>query len=438
MISSTSPADALRAYLPDDVSMLDASQSAATLGQLKAARGFLDAYEARLTSHLTRLHKAGTSAPAADLHTRDGGVSSREAKAKERRAAALEHAPSMAEKLAAGEITGSHADRLADVTSRLDDDTRAAFFAHDELLAHDASRRTPEEFARNCRDLIRSIERDQGVERDRRQRRETRLTTSIDRDGMYVLNGRFHPEAGHAIFTAIDTETAKLVKTGGDRSVDRAAVAAEALANLVSGGHQAVRPRETEVLLLVDEHSLVHGTHGDTTSEYGDGSPVPVSTAQRLICDAHIVPVIRNADGTVVDIGRTRRLANRAQRRALRAMYRTCAFHGCDINFDRCEIHHIVPFELGGVTDLRNLLPLCSRHHHVVHDLDWQLELDDHRTVTIRDRNGAIHAVVPLPTAPDGSLKPADKPPRRSLENDESDPDQQPAGRPPDQLALLA
>jgi hypothetical protein len=39
---------------------------------------------------------------------------------------------------------------------------------------------------------------------------------------------------------------------------------------------------------------------------------------------------------------------------------------------DRCEIHHIVPWELGGVTDLHDLLPVCSRHHHVLHELDWR------------------------------------------------------------------
>ena len=366
-------------------------------------------------------------------------MSSKEAKAKERRAKALEDAPAMADKLEAGEITGSHADALADVTSRLDDDVRAEFFEHDELLADDAARRTPEEFTRHCRDLIRSIERDQGVERDRRQRRETRLTKTIDHDGMYVLNGRFHPELGHAIFTAIDAETGKLVTAGGDRTADRATVAAEALGNLVSGGHQAARPREAEILLLIDETTIVNGVHDGTVCEYGDGSPAPVSVAERFACNGHIVPVIRNPDGTTLDIGRTQRLANRTQRRALRAMYRTCAFHGCDTAFDRCEIHHIVPFELGGRTDLAYLLPLCSRHHHVIHDLNWTLQLDEHRTLTIRDRNGNIHAVMPLPTAPTEQTIPATaeaRPPDRT-DGTRPSPDRL-AGRPPDQLQLIA
>ena len=53
-----------------------------------------------------------------------------------------------------------------------------------------------------------------------------------------------------------------------------------------------------------------------------------------------------------VNVGREQRLANRAQRRALRAIYRTCGFAGCETPFNRCEIHHLVPWEIGGVTDL--------------------------------------------------------------------------------------
>jgi hypothetical protein len=221
------------------------------------------------------------------------------------------------------------------------------------------------------------------------------LTKTVDRDGMYIINARLHPELGHAVFNALDAETAKLVKEGGDRSVDRAVVAAEAFGNLVTGGHQAMRPREAEIRFTSTKRSsLIPPT---PCVRVRRRHPRPLASVQRLVCNGHIVPIILGTDGNVLDIGRTQRIANRAQRRALRAMYPTCAFHGCDIEFNRCEIHHIHHFELGGATDLQNLLPLCSRHHHVVHDLGWNLELDEHRTLTIRDHHGNIHAVVPLP-----------------------------------------
>ncbi|MFP5489530.1 MAG: DUF222 domain-containing protein, partial [Acidimicrobiia bacterium] len=283
-MASNSAADTLRGLLPD-IGSLDANAAGAALSTVKACRGFLDAYEARLTRHINQLHQSGASAPATDLHTRDGGVSSKEAQQKERRAKALENAPSLAEQLEAGECTAAHADALADVTSRLDDETRAAFFGHHELLAHDATQRTPEEFTKNCRDLIRSIERDQGLERDRRQRRDTRLTKTIDRDGMYILNGRFHRELGTAIFNALDAETAALVKEGGDRTIDRAGVAAQALGNLVIGGHQAIRPAEAEIRLHVTEQTLTDPDHHGGVCEYDDGTPVPVPSVRRMICN---------------------------------------------------------------------------------------------------------------------------------------------------------
>ena len=448
---SSNPADTLRVLLPEDVSVLDTTRASETLHTVKTCRGFLDAYEARLTRHINRLHADGASAPAADLHTRDRGVSSKEAKQKERRAEALEHAPSLADKLETGDVTAAHADALADATSRLDAETKTEFFGHQELLADDATRRTPEEFARNCRDLIRSIERDRGLERDQRQRRDTRLTKAIDRDGMYTINARLHPELGHTIFNALDTETAKLVTAGGDRTIDRAAVAAEALGNLVTGGHQAIRPHEAEIRLHVDEARLTDNT---TTGicEYDDGTPIPLPTVQRLICNGHIIPIIITTDGTVLNVGRTQRIANRAQRRALRAMYTTCAFHGCDIAFNRCEIHHIHYYEHGGTTDLENLIPLCPRHHHTIHDLGWTLELDQHRTLTIRDTNGNIHATIPLPASvrhntPNRTnhTDSASDPPGKHAARDDRPPEHppgrppdRPPQRPPDRLTLIA
>lgn len=81
------------------------------------------------------------------------------------------------------------------------------------------------------------------------------------------------------------------------------------------------------------------------------------------------------------------------QRRALRAMYRTCAFGNCDVHVGQCEIHHALPFELGGRTDLDNLSPLCARHRHVVHELGWKLDLAPDRHLTIRQPDGTVYSV---------------------------------------------
>lgn len=103
---------------------------------------------------------------------------------------------------------------------------------------------------------------------------------------------------------------------------------------------------------------------------------------------ADIRPVIV-ANGVVVhdpgemNLGRTTRLASRAQRRALRAMYPTCAVAGCCVAFEFTKPHHVHYREDGGPTDLDKLLPLCSKHHHCAHEGGWRLTLQPDRTLAI-------------------------------------------------------
>jgi hypothetical protein len=238
------------------------------------------------------------------------------------------------------------------------------------------------------------------------------VTTTVDREGMYVLNARMHPELGHAVFNMLDAETARLVKQGGDRAADRRAIAAEALGNLVTGGHQAARPHEAEVRVHVSADRLIDDTCTHGVCELDDGTPMPTPSVRRMLCNGTIVPIIIDTDGVAIDAGREYRLANRHQRRALRAMYRTCAFAGCEVPFARCEIHHILEWELFGPTDLANLLPLCARHHHVVHELRLRLHLDERRTLTIEMPDGEVFAIAPLNV---GSVTTApNRPPPRS------------------------
>jgi hypothetical protein len=147
----------------------------------------------------------------------------------------------------------------------------------------------------------------------------------------------------------------------------------------------------------------------DTTVADADGGPVidwglPVEIPRRVLeslmgrADVHAV-VVRNgvvlhAPGTL-DLGRSTRIANRAQRRALRALYARCAVPGCRVRFDQCAVHHVRWWRHGGSTDLENLLPLCSRHHHAAHEGGWQLALQPDRTLTITLPDGRVMTTGP-------------------------------------------
>lgn len=73
-------------------------------------------------------------------------------------------------------------------------------------------------------------------------------------------------------------------------------------------------------------------------------------------------------------------------------MHRTCAHPGCGVGFDACRIHHVAHWlEHHGPTDLHNLLPLCERHHHLVHEGNWTLSLDRSRVATWTRPDGIVH-----------------------------------------------
>jgi hypothetical protein len=41
-----------------------------------------------------------------------------------------------------------------------------------------------------------------------------------------------------------------------------------------------------------------------------------------------------------------------------------------------------------GLTNIDNLVPLCRRHHHLVHEGGWKLHLDADRTLTVTQPDG--------------------------------------------------
>jgi hypothetical protein len=73
-------------------------------------------------------------------------------------------------------------------------------------------------------------------------------------------------------------------------------------------------------------------------------------------------------------------------------MHRTCVGHHCTVNFEHCQIHHIMFWRFNGPTDISNLVPLCSRHHHLAHEGGWTLTMTPHRTVTWTRPDGTIHS----------------------------------------------
>ena len=128
------------------------------------------------------------------------------------------------------------------------------------------------------------------------------------------------------------------------------------------------------VVVHVKEASALVGDDG--VVELENGLRLDPATLQRLACDSVLQALVVGVDGRPLDLGRRVRTANRKQRRALRAMYPTCQFPGCDVSVRYCEFHHLDHWGFGGRSDLHVFRPLCRRHHHLVHEGGWTLAAD--------------------------------------------------------------
>jgi hypothetical protein len=218
---------------------------------------------------------------------------------------------------------------------------------------------------------------------------------------MWCLRGELDPETG----AIVDTRLRNAVETlfhdttpstcPSDLYDKQHHLRALALVTLTTGTATRRGP-SADITILIDAATLTGGEiHEHSIIDVGPGVDLPVETIRRIACTADITPIIVGDDGTRLHLGRTTRLANREQRRALRAMYRGCGVPGCSAAWDHVTIHHVKYFTNGGLTDIENLLPLCHTHHHLAHEGRWVITLDPQRNLTITKPDGTTMTTGP-------------------------------------------
>jgi hypothetical protein len=187
---------------------------------------------------------------------------------------------------------------------------------------------------------------------------------------------------------------------------DRAAAArkafnrADALVAMAQGYLRGDRPERApiEVVLTIPASSLRAGATLDPVEvgEMGE-SFLSSETARRLSCDAGVVDVVEDEQGTPLSVGRRRRTISGALKRALHKRDRSCTYPGCT-NRLFLEGHHIQHWADGGETSLSNALLVCSFHHRYVHEYGYTIELGPDQRPRFRDPHGRwVPAVPELP-----------------------------------------
>ena len=432
-----------------DVSSVDRAGCERAITSLALVRRRLDACDVRVARRLAELAEADPAAPPPEqtiaAASRTDARSAARAAGRSRTVAKV---PELGEQLDLGTASGEHVDVVGQVLARLSAERRDEFSArHGARLALAASTSTPNELRQLAVALATAFEDEADREaRLRRQQRANRLRTWVDRvTGMVRLSGEIDPERGQALLRRLQDEVEARFHGGlpdtapddpGERQDHLRALAllglllGPSVAETGSGGDDRGgddlgrdgggggggggprRPsgptqggggrgaRRPETITVIDLETFRRGRHADTYVDHGvDGLELPIDTIRQRALLGDIIPVWVDVDGVVVqvgdpagalDLGRSTRLANRTQRRALRVMYARCAVPGCSVAFDHCQPHHIIWWRRGGRTELRNLVPLCSRHHHLVHEGGWVLSMAPNRSLTITRPDGTV------------------------------------------------
>ena len=163
---------------------------------------------------------------------------------------------------------------------------------------------------------------------------------------------------------------------GPSRTVRRAdALAWMAERMFEPGDAPALAPDRHEFVVHVEAEVLADGRAGRCEIEHR--TAIAAETARRLCCDAGIVTVVDGPNGEPLSVGRRTRSIPPAVRRALSSRDRGCRFPGCPATH-RLHGHHVKHWANGGETSLDNLILLCPTHHRLVHEGGFDVQrLDD-------------------------------------------------------------
>ncbi len=243
-------------------------------------------------------------------------------------------------------------------------------------LADKATDYTPTELQSWGTELIEKLDAD-GPEPDEKPPapiNELRLLPHRGRPGG-TLKARFdNADLYDAIATLIDTMAAPRTKDDQRTAPQRQAEAlAEACSHVLdhgniphSGGH---RPHLNVIISLDDLEGRAH------TAMLHFGGRLSPEALRLLACDASVIPIVMNGAGQPLDVGRARRTIPDGLRRAIAARDRGCARCGRPPSW--CEIHHIIPWEIGGETELGNCVMLCKTCHRLMHFTEWLVRIHD-------------------------------------------------------------
>ena len=441
---------------PDNFSTMDDDTLAAAVSTLAA---HIHAATYRLLALIAELDRRAVWAAQGALSCAHWlswacGIDTHTAREKVRVARALTELPLLSEALARGELGYSKVRALTRIATPENEDDLLNIGLH-------GTAQHVEKFVR----LHRRAKRAEETERTDAQHENRGLTFWHEDDGTVVLHGRFPPEMGARILSALDVamaaHAAEQPAAGWDNesrppdasdvprgtcrqgsSSTGAATGAGARESVAAHRKEDAQvfltdvPRGTYIrgpsrtvrradalawmaermfesgdapALASDRHEIVVHVEADVLTDGRAGrceiehrTAIAAETARRVCCDAGIIPVVDGANGEPLSVGRRTRSIPPSVRRALASRDRGCRFPGCPATH-RLHGHHVKHWANGGETSLDNLILLCPTHHRLVHEGGFDVQrLDDGAFRFVNPHGLTIRPPAPLePSSPE-------------------------------------
>lgn len=213
-----------------------------------------------------------------------------------------------------------------------------------------------------------------------------------------TLGNRYHTSASLDAEGGAVVDAALRVADSNDFEVSPATRRADALVDIcryfLDNQHVKAGGRHRPHLNIVVKAETIRTQYLDA-QDATTGLRLDSPTLNRLLCDCAVHRVIVNPDGTILDYGRSTRTPPVNLYNAVVLRDQHCRHFGCDRPAKWCEAHHVVPWEEQGPTSLKNLVLLCSRHHHKIHLPGWRARLYDDGTFEVVSPWGQIRTTSP-------------------------------------------
>ena len=326
----------------------------------------LSALQTRCATEIEALDDGGVNSKT--VLREAGRMSTRAANSVAKTAAGLAEMPKLAESLASGAITVEHA------TVAVGAAAKTSAEQVDDELSKLAETSSVDVFTEQSRRWVNRNQPDDGAERYQQQRNSRLLKHWINEEGMGVLLAELDPVSYQQALKALNAEYDRLWRDDGGRdgSPDDVRKPQQRLADafvalLTDVGRRGPGSARMQLIAVADIERL-RADDPTGVAEIVGGEALPQTVLERLMCTAAVTGVVFDGKGQPIWVGRTHRHATEAQVKAIIARDRHCTGKDCSAGPERCEIHHIVPWEQGGLTDIDSMClarPLC---HHNIHD----------------------------------------------------------------------